>query len=110
MKKTLKTAALALALFAAACDGAGDHNDADETSEGSAKAGSTLGDSLAKGAAAPVEVPPPQGTVYPAPGDSNPSPTTPANSTSEQGPAGSAAGVPPASGPSTESAGGASRP
>lgn len=57
--RLLSAGLLTLALAAAACDGAGEHNVPDEANQGAPGA-----DSLAEGTATPI--PPPAGTVNPA--------------------------------------------
>ena len=75
--QTRRLAAMAMmtALALAACDNAGEHNDADETQEEQGTQG-TFQDSAAAGEA--VRLPAPAGMVNPStPPDSTPSPTTP---------------------------------
>jgi hypothetical protein len=69
--------AVALAVSAAACDGAGGHNDADENREGG-DAGAPIGGQ--EGGAVGTQIapgPPPVGTTNPVPPDTNTAVSTP---------------------------------
>ncbi|HEU4560537.1 MAG TPA: hypothetical protein VFS20_21985 [Longimicrobium sp.] len=70
--------ALALSAGAAACDGAGGHNNADENKEGG-DAGAPIGGPEAGAAGTQITPgPPPVGTVNPVPPDTNTAISTPA--------------------------------
>ena len=74
--------ALAVSAGAAACDGAGGHNDADENKHGG-DAGAPIGGPDAAAAGTQISpAPPPVGTVNPTPADTNTAVSTPATAPS----------------------------
>jgi hypothetical protein len=100
--------ALALAAWAgaAACDGAGGHNDADENKSGG-DAGAPIGgpDAAANGTAI-SPAPPPVGTVNPVPPDTNQAVSTPntaASSDTGRAPEGNSPGATQGTQPKTDS-------
>ena len=75
-KRRIAALAACMALVLGACDGAGEHNNADSADGGQGASGTML-DSAAQGTSVET-VPPPVGTVNPSVSpDSNSSPTTP---------------------------------
>jgi hypothetical protein len=74
--------ALALAVSAAACDGAGGHNDAEQQKDGGGN-GAPIGGPDAAAAGTQISpAPPPVGAVNPVPGDTNTAASTPATAPS----------------------------
>ena len=79
MRRTrfLAMAALALAVSAAACDDAGGHNDADEQKSGGDPGAPVGGPDAAAAGTQISPAPPPVGSTYPVPGDTNKAISTP---------------------------------